>query len=196
MTEFGTTSRSIVVGPDRIFYDAPLQSEKIYDVVYFLRREAWKGLDRFLRFLELAEGRISCLCVSQDELLADAIADSSATFFKPSSDKELVACIDSARILLLTSYQEGFALPPLEGMARGLPTVLFPCGGPDLYVLDGRNSIYVQSETEAICAIEGLIRDPLDYARMSREAMATAEEYRMDKSLARMADFVAHCSEW
>jgi hypothetical protein len=31
---------------------------------------------------------------------------------------------------------------------------------------------------------------------MSREAMATAEEYRMDKSLARMADFVAHCSEW
>jgi glycosyltransferase involved in cell wall biosynthesis len=196
MAEFGTASRSIVVGPDRVFYDLPIQSEKKYDVVYFLRREPWKGLDRFLRFLELARGRLSCLCVSQDKQLAAAIAGSDATFRKPKSDTELVECIDSARVLLLTSYEEGFALPPLEGMARGVPTVLFRCGGPDLYVVDGRNSIYVESEDAAIRAVESMVSDPGEYERMSREARATAEGYRMDTSLAYMAELIAHCSEW
>jgi glycosyltransferase involved in cell wall biosynthesis len=193
-TEFGTHSRNIAVGPDNVFYDLPRQASKIYDVVYLLRREPWKGLDRFLRFLALTKGRSSCICVSQDEELRDVLADSDAVFCKPENDRELIKCMDSARVLLLTSYREGFSLPPLEGMARGLPAVLFRCGGPDQYIADGRNAIYVNSEVEAAQAVEGLIRDSMMYERMRNEALLTANHYRMDKAFALMAEFVAQCA--
>jgi glycosyltransferase involved in cell wall biosynthesis len=193
--EFGATSRSISVGPSDLFYDLPQGAAKKYDVVYMLRRESWKGLDRFLRFLAISNGRFSCLCVSQDVELGKTIADSSAVFCKPQTDHELIQCMDSARILLLTSYREGFALPPLEGMARGLPAVLFRCGGPDQYIVDGGNAIYVDSEEQAADAIEKLLGDPVVYNRMRNEAVVTADQYRMDKSLALMAEFVAQCTQ-
>jgi glycosyltransferase involved in cell wall biosynthesis len=196
LVEFGATSRNISVGPGRIFYEMPAERRKKYDVVYFLRREPWKGLDRFQRFLALAQGRLSCLCVSQDEELASSISDSDAVFRKPGDDRELVECLDSARVLLLTSYEEGFALPPLEGMARGLPTILYRCGGPDQYVVSGSNAMYVQDELEAVRVIEALINDRQQYERMSHAAKATAGEYKMDKSLTLMAEFVAQCSKW
>lgn len=195
-SEFGTRSRHIAVGPDDIFYDLPPQAGKKYDVVYFLRGEPWKGLDRFLRFLELSKGRLSCLCVSQDAKLADSIAGSGAMFRKPERDRELIECLDSARILLLTSYREGFALPPLEGMARGLPAVLFRCGGPDQYIIDGRNAVHVDSEERAVKVIEELVGDFATYARMREQALLTAQRYRMAKSLKSMAEFVEQCAEW
>jgi glycosyltransferase involved in cell wall biosynthesis len=196
LNEFGTASRAISVGPDRVFYDLSVQSAKKYDVVYFLRKESWKGLDRFQRFVEISKGRLTCLCVSQDESLREAIAGSGAEFCKPRDDRELIQCIDSARCFLLTSYREGFALPPLEGMARGLPAVLFRCGGPDQYVVDGRNAIYVDDEDHAFRAIEMLIADTIRYSMMSDEARQTAEKYRMDNSLKLMEKFVIECSEW
>jgi glycosyltransferase involved in cell wall biosynthesis len=194
--EFGTRSRNITVGPDDVFYDLPPQAAKKHDVVYFLRGEQWKGLDRFLRFLELAKGGISCLCVSQDAKLANSIAGTGAVFCKPKNDRELIECLDSARILLLTSYREGFALPPLEGMARGLPAVLFRCGGPDQYIIDGRNAVYVDSEKRALKAIEELVGDFATYDRMREQALLTAQQYRMEKSLKSMAEFVEHCAGW
>lgn len=196
LAEFGTSSRCVSVGPDKVFYEMPVTAQKQYDVVYFLRGEAWKGLDRFLRFLKLSAGRLTCLCVSQNERLGEAIVGTGAVFFKPPDDQALVRCIDSARVLLLTSYHEGFALPPLEGMARGLPTVLFRCGGPELYVVDGQNGIFVQDEAEAALAIESLVRDPRRYARMSGAAMRTAEEYKMEKSLSLLAGYIESCSKW
>jgi len=193
-SEFGTSSRNIAVGPDNAFFDLPRQAQKKYDVIYFLRAEPWKGLDRFKRFLAVASGRCSCLCVSQDEELRSALAGSDAVFRKPENDRELIECMDSARILLLTSYREGFSLPPLEGMARGLPAVLFRCGGPDQYIIDGRNGIYVESEEKAAEAVEELVRDAKIYDLMHREALITADQYRMDKSLALMGEFIAQCA--
>jgi glycosyltransferase involved in cell wall biosynthesis len=196
LREYGTYSRYISVGPDSIFFDLPSQAPKKYDVLYFLRGEPWKGLDRFDRFLSLARGQLACLCVSQDDLLAKKIAETSATFRKPESDRDLIQCIDSARVLLLTSYREGFSLPPLEGMARGLPTVLFRCGGPDQYINHGHNALYVESEEEAVRAVEALIGDSTIYERMREQAILTAEEYRMDKSLVAFADYIADCANW
>jgi glycosyltransferase involved in cell wall biosynthesis len=195
LAEFGTTSRHISVGPGGIFYETPVNGQKKYDVIYFLRGEPWKGLDRFKRFLALARGRLSCLCVSQDEKLS-SISGDDAVFRKPRDDRELVECIDSARVLLLTSYEEGFALPPLEGMARGLPAVLYRCGGPDQYIVNGSNALYIQNESEAVRVIEALVNDSERFERMSHAAIATAEKYKMDNSLKLMAEFIEHCSQW
>lgn len=194
--EFGTGSRSIAVGPSALFYDIPPQADKTYDVIYFLRGEPWKGLDRFQRFIEVTKGRVSCLCVAQDANLRERVAGSGVVFRKPQNDRELIACLDSARILLFTSYREGFALPPLEGMARGLPAVLFRCGGPEQYIIDGGNAVYVDSEERAAEVIEELVCDSAMYTRMREQALATAHRYRMDASLRSMAEFVEHCAEW
>jgi glycosyltransferase involved in cell wall biosynthesis len=183
LAEYGRTSASIDIGPSEVFFTEPVREAKRYDVIYFLRRESWKGLDRFQRFIALAAGRLTCLCVSQDESLFELIERAGVTCRKPANDDELIRCIDSARVLFLTSYHEGFALPPLECMARGVPAVLFRCGGPDLYIVDGRNSFYVENEQQALETIERLLEDSDLYARTSREAVASAGAHRMDSAM-------------
>jgi glycosyltransferase involved in cell wall biosynthesis len=129
--EYGRPCKHIAIGPGEAFYARPIARDKKYDLIYFLRGEPWKGLDRFTRILEALPETVTCLCVSQDERLLRP--DSSRVHYrKPAGDDELIDCIDAARLLLFTSYVEGFALPPLEAMARGVPPVLFRCGGPDL----------------------------------------------------------------
>jgi glycosyltransferase involved in cell wall biosynthesis len=196
MIRFGTASRSINIGPANIFYEMPRTQVKKYDFVYFLRKESWKGLDRFLRILQFARRRLTGLCVSQNLALSGCLDGFDADFLKPESDEELVKCIDSAHVLLMTSYKEGFALPPLEGMARGVPTVLFRCGGPDQYIVNGRNAVYVDTEEQAVCAIEHIVKNPEIYERMSREAVLAAAGYRMDKSMSEFAEMMMRCSDW
>lgn len=180
--EFHCECRHIEIGPADIFYRRPVTQGKQYDLIYFLRGEPWKGLDRFTRILEALPQPVTCLCVSQNDRLLHA--DSARVHYrKPAGDAELIDCIDAARLLLFTSYIEGFALPPLEAMARGVPAVLFRCGGPDIYVEDGRNSIYVETEQQAAATIRALLADPDRYRTMSERASATAQRFRLDAAL-------------
>jgi len=184
--EFGRPCDSIQVGPAEIFYRRPVSGTKEYDVIYFLRRESWKGLDRFRKFMAICGSRASVLCVSQDEPLLADMRREGLVCRKPANDEELVDCIDSARVLLYTSYKEGFALPPLEAMARGVPTVMYRCGGPDVYVRDGVNSLYVRDETEAVDAVLRMIENRSLYESLSAEAVSTAAQYRMGAGLERL----------
>ena len=185
--EFRRTSISVQIGPGRDFYREGPVTGKRYDIVYFLRREKWKGLERFQSFLAKSEGRFACLCVSQDERLFESVQHPSVVCVKPQGDDELVSCIDSARILLFTSHQEGFALPPLEAMARGVPPILYRCGGPDAYMRHQINGFYVEDEAQIVATVELLLRDQELYSRVSREARATASLYRMDAALAELS---------
>jgi glycosyltransferase involved in cell wall biosynthesis len=194
--EFGTKARSICVGPDECFFEKPTTRIKTHDVIYFLRKEPWKRLDRFRRFLELSKGRLSCLCVTQDDVLLASAWEGNVEVRKPGNDRELIECFDSARFLLLTSSDEGFSLPPLEGMARGLPAVLFRCGGPDAYIVDGGNAVYVESEVAAVDAIDSIKNDVARYERMRSEAVATAARYRLQRSLAQMLVYITECGKW
>ncbi len=194
LAEYGRSSVSIDIGPSEAFFTEPVREAKRYDVIYFLRRESWKGLDRFQRFIALAAGRLTCLCVSQDESLFELVERAGVTCRKPANDSELIRCIDSARVLFLTSYHEGFALPPLECMARGVPAVLYRCGGPDLYVVDGRNSFYVDSEQQALQTTERLIKDPELYARTSGEATSSARAHRMDVAMRELTEHLQRLS--
>lgn len=187
LREFGRRCRLIQVGPGETFYRSTTAAAKRYDVVYFLRRERWKGLERFQEFLRLSAGRLTCLCLSQDQALFEAVRFPGVECRKPTGDEELIAYIDSARVLFFTSHEEGFALPPLEAMARGVPTVLFRCGGPDAYIRDGHNGFYVQDERQAVDVITRLTTDESAYERASREAVATAAQFRLDIGLSQLA---------
>jgi glycosyltransferase involved in cell wall biosynthesis len=189
-SEFSRECRSVDVGPNAAFFSAAKTVTKVYDIIYFARREVWKGLDRFLEFVALSGGRMSILCVSQDQELRGRVESSSVVFRKPNDDTELVSCIDQSRLLLLTSYEEGFSLPPLEAMARGVPTILFPCGGPDLYIRDGVNALYISTVQQAVEAAAGLISTPVAYQEMSRNARATAAGYRLESALEQLSSHI------
>jgi len=192
--EFGRRCESIQVGPAETFYRRPATRAKEFDVIYFLRRESWKGLDRFRKFVALAGRRLSVLCVSQDDQLLADMSREGVACRKPANDEELVDCIDSARVLLYTSYKEGFALPPLEAMARGVPPIMYRCGGPDIYVRHGVNSLYVQDETEAVAAVLRVIETRSLYEGLSAEAVATASQYRMEEGLERLLACLQHAA--
>lgn len=181
--EFGRQCETIQVGPGEIFYRRPVTRAKEFDLIYFLRRESWKGMDRFQRFLALCGQRASVLCISQDDALLADMRQEGLACRKPANDEELIDSIDSARLLLYTSYREGFALPPLEAMARGVPTILYRCGGPDVYVRHGVNSLYVQDEAEAMETVLRVIGSGATYASLSAAAAATAAQYRMEAGL-------------
>jgi glycosyltransferase involved in cell wall biosynthesis len=189
-TEFSAASECVNVGPAAVFFESPRNAKSSYDVVYFARRETWKGFDRFENILALAAGRISFLCVTQDEQLRHRIDSPQVSFRRPENDVQLIECLDQSRILLFTSYEEGFALPPLEAMARGLPCVLFPCGGPDQYIRNGSNAIYVFSEAEAVDAILKLASDEGSYRLMSEQARQSAQAYELTQALIALAAII------
>lgn len=169
----------------------PMPRAAEFDVVCILRGETHKRADRLLAVaVALRAAGVSVLCIAQEAALIERYADRFTATARPASDAELMAAYDSARIFLLTSDHEGFALPPLECMARGLPAVMFPCGGPELYARDGINCLIANDESPATAAalIVALLSDDRRYAEMSREAVATARQY--DGSAA-IADFVS-----
>jgi glycosyltransferase involved in cell wall biosynthesis len=192
--EYGVAPRYVSIGPSDLFLSTPRSANKSYDIIYFLRREPWKGLDRFLRLLQLARGRFSFLCISQDAGLFDQVVAAGVACRKPNGDAELISCLDSARLLFFSSSAEGFALPPLEAMARGVPAVLFRCGGPDAYIEDRVNAVYVDSEESALEVIGELLADADRYAKMSAEARATASSYQLTAALQQLGEYLAGCA--
>ena len=53
------------------------------------------------------------------------------------------AVYDTAGLLVISSFQEGFGIVGLEAMSRGIPVVSTDCGGPRDFVVDGRNGFLV-----------------------------------------------------
>jgi glycosyltransferase involved in cell wall biosynthesis len=179
---------------DQINKDA---NKKKYDVIYFLRAQPHKRLDRFEKILKkLEKSNLSVLCVSQDlELLSKY--NERVNILKPKDDFELIAAIDSAKIILLTSEHEGFALPPLECMARGLPAVLYECGGPSIYAKDGYNSYVIQSDADedksaefVFDRIKSLLSNDKLYSQMSSNARDTSLNYRLDDAVIEFVNFL------
>ncbi|MDB5970494.1 MAG: glycosyl transferase group 1 [Hydrocarboniphaga sp.] len=191
LANFGAGSATVDIGPAEIFYElqAGHRGSPQYDVIFFARREPWKGLDRFYDLLSRgAPWRF--ICVSQDQALLDELRARGLECRCPGDDEELIRVIDSARLLLFTSYDEGFGLPPLEAMSRGIPTILYPSQGPRLYVVHEQNAIYVNNVVECQQRIEQLLTDGALYEQLSTAGRRTAEKFRMSVALVGMQKFI------
>lgn len=183
LAKYGKVLISLNLGISKPFFSAAEEPPpaRIYDVVYFLRRQPIKRLDRFDAILASlkAQGR-SVVCISQDKELLSQYQDRVAAVI-PQNDSELVAVLDRSKVLLMTSEHEGFALPPLEAMARGVPSVMYECGGPGVYARHGENAFIVHDDSSAtaVAAINTLLDDPATYAFMSAHASATAGSFTL-----------------
>lgn len=188
---------TISIGPSEPFY-APLPetAARPYQLMYMPRHEKWKRLDRFEEICMCLDdvSRAAILCVGQDEEILAQLAQRGFSTRRPMGDSELVECYDSAQVFLLTSDREGFGLPPLEAMARGIPVVSFRCGGPDLYIQDGHNSFLVDDCELAASRIKQLLADCALYASLSQRATTCAQDYRLSEGLKLFVNCVSKLS--
>ncbi len=173
------------------FFSFPLKSvAKDYEIVYFLRGEKHKRLDRFDTLLPLfLSKRFRVLCISQNRKLLDDYSQRVATLC-PRDDVDIVQALDKSKLLLLTSDHEGFALPPLEAMARGVPSVMFECGGPSVYSVHEKNCLIVDdgSEQTALKFVEQLLANESMYSDLSEGGRATAMRFRLSDAIVEIAD--------
>ena len=182
---------TIGIGPTELFYKMPLPGgERPYRIMYMSRSEPWKRLDRFEEICDILSEipKSSILCVGQDEEILHLFAKRGFSTSKPKDDAELVACFDQTQTFLLTSDREGFGLPPLEAMARGVPVVSFRCGGPDLFIKDGENSFLVDDVQQAADQIRALLGNAQEHDRFSRSARTTSEKFKLSEGLLKFID--------
>lgn len=96
-----------------------------------------------------------------------------------------------ATIVLQKSLGEGFGLTVSEAMWKERPVIASAVGGIADQIRDGRDGILLPDPTDlAACgaAIERLLRDPLEAARLARSARErVTQEFLGDRHLARYA---------
>lgn len=193
LKKYREVSYTLQLGVSQKFFTMPcLSPVKDFDIIYFLRAEKHKRVDRFdilLSFFVAKHFRI--LCVSQNLELLNAYSNRVTTLC-PKNDDEIIEALDKSKILLLTSDYEGFALPPLEAMARGLPSVIFECGGPTVYALHERNCMIVRDgqEQTALQFTERLLMDSSFYSELSKNALATASRFKLEDAINDLADYL------
>lgn len=188
--KYGSPKGHLTMGIDSVFLDTPLPSRESnsrpYDIIYFLRREKYKRRDRFERILPgLLDKGYKVVCVTQESSLIEEYEKFDVTIIKPAGDAALIKCIDSARVLAYTSDYEGFALPPLECMARGVPSVMYDCGGPRNYAVNGENAVILENTDSAplLDSIELVLGDQALYKKLSDNSFQTAQRHAIEPAL-------------
>ncbi|EPY2136732.1 glycosyltransferase [Klebsiella quasipneumoniae] len=175
---------------EKFITTASVETHRQYDLIYFLRQDPRKRIDRFDEMLPfLHKNNISVLCVTQSLDLAERYS-SQLSVFIPDNDQELISLIDKCKLYLLTSSQEGFSLPPLECMARGVIPVVFKCGGPEIYIEDGLNGFIVNSIDEASKRIFELVNSYDSLCEIKDKAVRTARKISFSEEVDALANRV------
>jgi glycosyltransferase involved in cell wall biosynthesis len=100
------------------------------------------------------------------------------TGYVPDADRRAV--YHGARLLVLPSWHEGFGLPALEAMALGVPVVASSRGALPEVVGDAGVLIEPDDARGLAAAMERLLTDPVECARLSAAGMARAASFTWD----------------
>ena len=189
---------NFTVGVTELFFSTPLSDcSKNYDVVYFARGEKWKNLDLFIDFIANNESHLNIAVVSQDIVLLQELSkkysdNKEINLLKPENTSQLIDILDHSKVMLSTSLHEGFSLPPLEAMSRGLSVLLYPSGGPDLYVNDGVNAIYFKNRQELEENLKELLGNTTRMSNLGDAGIVTASRFRFSIELERLSTFLSN----
>lgn len=110
---------------------------------------------------------------------------STLVFHDGVDEAEYAALLDSATALVSASLDEGFGLPVVEAMQRGVPVVLTDI--PIFREVGGDAALYARPRDPASFAAAVLrLEDPEEWARRSAAALGQAARYSWDASAARL----------
>ena len=175
---------------DKFIDQSSDRSSREIDVVYFLRHEGYKGLELFdLIAKELRAANLRVMLISQDAELLNKYGDIYGfACISPVNDAALIRQLDNCKLMLLTSSHEGFSLPPLECMSRGVVPVITDCGGPMLYCRNGFNSIVIDSRDPKlfISEIKKLLSDTTLLNLLRENCVLTAKSFRISRGVSRL----------
>lgn len=120
--------------------------------------------------------------------------DSKITYHLRPTDKEVNELFNKATLFALTSYHEGFSLPPLEAMAAGCPVIVTDSHGNRDYIEDGKNCILIEQDNpEALKkAITRLLKDDKLRERLGANGVKTAKKFDWPKVIDQLEEYYKH----
>jgi glycosyltransferase involved in cell wall biosynthesis len=110
-------------------------------------------------------------------------------------DAEYAALLDSATALVSASRDEGFGIPVVEAMTRGVPTVLTDI--PIFREVGGDAALYAGAgDPAAFAAAVRRLEDPGEWHRRSTTALAHVARFSWDASAARLLPVLERVARW
>jgi glycosyltransferase involved in cell wall biosynthesis len=142
----------INIGINEIFHTQINKSIKKFDIIYFGRIEKYKRFDLFNEIY--ANTKYSVLIVTNNPKVMNLYSSKNFTYVYIKNLSQLVQCIDSANITVLTSDYEGLGLTPIECMSRGVIPIIRDCFGPNSYAINGINSLIINKNDPYLAYID------------------------------------------
>ena len=156
-----------------IFFNTPvIEKEKNYDCIIFASAEPHKRVEVAIDAVS-ANASLMFAVVSRNRTVLKRFSNfKNCEVYCPESDKNLIGIIDRSKSMLFTSNYEGFGLPPLECMARGVPCIYFPADTLPPYI-DEHNSI----KSDTVMSIESCIKT-VSETSFKKGSVQTAHKYK------------------
>ncbi len=119
------------------------------------------------------------------EQVASEAGGASLVFHDGVDDAAYAGLLDGATALVTASRDEGFGLPVVEAMQRGVPVVLTDV--PIFREVGGDAALYAPvGDAAAFAAAVGSLEEPGEWTRRSTASLAQAARYSWDASAARL----------
>lgn len=130
--------------------------------------------DEFVRHVLPSHPDAELLCVSDMCEESDSVR-----WIQTPSDHELEQLYHRAWVFCLPSRYEGFGLPYVEAMARGLPLVATPNPGSRYLTRDGRDGMLVADSSLGV-SLAALLGDPARRAVLAQAGRRRASDFTWD----------------
>lgn len=111
-------------------------------------------------------------------------------FTGPIANDDLELMYGKAKLLLITSHQEGLGIVGLEALLRGTPVIATDCGGTTDYVFDGITGYLVDINDDAKMAerVLYLLNTPILYSSMAEAGRMLVNQHFSEHNLIEKLD--------
>lgn len=176
----------------KVFFNKNIRKNTEINICLVARKHPWKGFIDFIK--PFNKGKIlgidNIFVISHDDLSDFDL--SNVTLIKPKNDEEIAYYMNISHIFILTSWWEGFGLPPLEAMACGCAVILTNAGGVNEYAVSNENCLMYEPKDQGqlITHIDTLVNNLKLRNKLSENAIAKSKTFSWEKSTNQFMDIL------